>query len=45
MINTNFQEHIRDCYKALNLIDKNEKCFISRKKLYTAPKGLIPYLN
>ena len=32
MINTNFQEHIRDCYKALNLIDKNEKCFISRKK-------------
>lgn len=32
MINANFQEHIRDCYKALNLIDKNEKCFISRKK-------------
>ncbi|WP_455590384.1 tyrosine-type recombinase/integrase [Bacteroides sp.] len=31
-INSNFQKHIADCYMALNVIDKNEKCFISRKK-------------
>lgn len=30
-INTNFQKHIADCYKALNIQDKNTHCFISRK--------------
>ena len=29
----NFQKHIADCYMALNITDKNEKCFISRKKM------------
>ena len=32
-VNANFQKHIVDCYKALNILDKNEKCFISRKKV------------
>lgn len=32
-VNANFQKHIVDCYKALNMQDKNEKCFISRKKV------------
>ena len=32
-INSNFQKHIADCYMALNITDKNEKCFISRKKM------------
>ena len=27
-----FQKHILDCYKKLNIKDKNEKCFISRKR-------------
>lgn len=31
-INSNFQKHIVDCYKALHIVDKNEKCFVSRKK-------------
>ena len=31
-INTNFQKHITDCCKALNVTDKSEKCFVSRKK-------------
>lgn len=31
-INSNFQKHISDCFKALGIVDKNEKCFISRKK-------------
>ena len=31
-INANFQKHIIDCYKALGVMDKDEKCFISRKK-------------
>lgn len=31
-INSNFQKHIVDCYTALGVADKNEKCFISRKK-------------
>ncbi len=30
-INSNFQKHIVDCFKALEITDKNEKCFISRK--------------
>lgn len=30
-INRNFQKHIMDCYKSLGVIDKTEKCFISRK--------------
>lgn len=30
-INHNFQKHIMDCYEALNIADKSEKCFISRK--------------
>ncbi len=31
-INSNFQKHVFDCYKALNITNKDEKCFISRKK-------------
>lgn len=31
-INYGFQKHILDCYKKLNIKDKNEKCFISRKR-------------
>lgn len=31
-MNTNFQKHIADCYTALGVVDKNERCFISRKK-------------
>lgn len=30
-INRNFQKHIADCYKALGVTDRSEKCFISRK--------------
>jgi len=31
-INHDFQKHIRDCYKALKITDRNEKCFLSHKK-------------
>lgn len=31
-INKQFQKHIKDCFKALNIEDKGEHCFISRKK-------------
>lgn len=31
-VNTNFQKHIADCYTALGVVDKNERCFLSRKK-------------
>ena len=31
-INEDFQKHIHDCYTALKITDKHEKCFISRKK-------------
>lgn len=38
-INLNFQKHIADCYKALNITDKSEKCFISRKHtVYTTQR-------
>ncbi len=30
-INANFQTHVLECYRALNISDKSEKCFISRK--------------
>lgn len=30
-INSDFQKHIADCFHALNITDKNELCFISRK--------------
>lgn len=32
-VNSGFQKHISDCYKTLGVTDKNEKCFISRKKV------------
>lgn len=32
-INAEFQEHIKACYKALNIQDKDEKCFLSHKKM------------
>lgn len=32
-VNSGFQKHISDCYKTLGITDKNEKCFISRKKV------------
>ncbi|MSL30803.1 tyrosine-type recombinase/integrase, partial [Escherichia coli] len=32
-INGDFQKHIRECYKVLNITNKNESCFISRKKM------------
>ncbi|MDL2299917.1 tyrosine-type recombinase/integrase [Bacteroides sp. OttesenSCG-928-E20] len=31
-VNSQLQKHIQDCYNALNIIDMNEKCFLSRKK-------------
>ncbi|MBQ0142707.1 MAG: tyrosine-type recombinase/integrase [Prevotellaceae bacterium] len=31
-INAQFREHISDCYSALGIIDRNEPCFLSRKK-------------
>lgn len=31
-INDGFQKHIKDCYKALGIQDKSEKCFISNKR-------------
>lgn len=31
-VNCNFQKHIADCFKALGITDKNERCFISRKR-------------
>ena len=37
-INSNFQKHIADCYMALNITDKNEKCFISRKMVYSTQR-------
>lgn len=30
-VNENFQKHILDCYKALNIKDRNDYCFRSRK--------------
>ena len=38
-INPNFQKHIADCFKALGITDKSEKCFISRKHtVYTTQR-------
>lgn len=31
-INSNFQKHVQKCYDALSIIDRSERCFISRKK-------------
>lgn len=30
-INKSFQQHVRDCYEALQISDKNQFCFLSRK--------------
>lgn len=32
-INDGFQKHIRDCFDALKIQDKEEKCFLSKKKV------------
>ena len=32
-VNTDFRKHILDCYRALNITDRTEKCFLSRKKV------------
>lgn len=32
-INHDFQKHIWNCYKALHITDRNEKCFLSHKKV------------
>ena len=32
-INSGFQKHIQDCYDALKINDKSQKCFISNKKV------------
>ncbi|MBV4206201.1 MULTISPECIES: tyrosine-type recombinase/integrase [Bacteroides] len=32
-INPQLQRHIHDCYAALAIRDKNEKCFLSKKKM------------
>ncbi len=32
-INREFQQHISNCYEALNIRDEKEKCFLSRKKV------------
>jgi integrase len=38
-INDGFQNHIKDCFNALKIQDKNEKCFLSNKKsVYTVQR-------
>lgn len=32
-INADFRKHILDCYHALNIVNRSEKCFLSRKKV------------
>ena len=32
-INADFRKHILACYHALNIINRSEKCFLSRKKM------------
>ena len=32
-INRDFQKHISDCFKALHIEDRNEKCFLSHKRM------------
>ncbi|MBQ9339135.1 MAG: tyrosine-type recombinase/integrase [Bacteroidaceae bacterium] len=32
-INRDFQKHIMDCFKALHIEDRNEKCFLSHKRM------------
>ena len=32
-INDGFQKHIQDCYNALKIQDKSQKCFLSNKKV------------
>ena len=32
-VNADFRKHIFDCYRALNITDRTEKCFLSRKKV------------
>lgn len=32
-INSDFQKHIQDCYTALHITDRDEKCFLSHKKV------------
>lgn len=31
-INSDFQKHIEDCFQSLGVKDKNEPCFMSKKK-------------
>ena len=38
-INEGFQKHIKDCFNALKIQDKSEKCFVSNKKIvYTVQR-------
>ena len=38
-INEGFQKHIKDCFNALNIKDRTEKCFLSNKKsVYTVQR-------
>ena len=39
-INPDFQCHIRKCYKALNIEDTEEKCFLSQKKVVYSTQRL-----
>lgn len=32
-INKDFQKHIKDCHDALGIVNDNEKCFLSHKKM------------
>lgn len=32
-INSDFQQHIKQCYAALHITNDNEKCFLSQKKM------------
>lgn len=32
-INSDFQQHIKQCYNALHITNDNEKCFLSQKKM------------
>ena len=45
-VNSNFQKHIADCFKALDIVDKDEKCFVSRKKtVYSTQRINVLFLK
>lgn len=38
-INVHFRNHIKECFTSLNIVEKNEKCFLSaKKKVYSTQR-------